>query len=543
MIILMLFIINSCKDDNDDPSLSISATELSFDNAGGSKSLTLTSNVIWKATVNEEATWCTITPSGGNKNSDGNLAVSVTPYTDAGAARTAIITFTTTDLVPQVVTVTQTSPDPTFEITPTSLDFEGDGGDKTFSITSNMSWTVEVEAGKTWCNVNSGAGSGSATVTVTADFASVGEDRSATITVKPGVEGIANKTVTVSQTANRAVLTLSTNALNFAGEGEVLPLAITSNVPWTATVNETDQSWCTINPVSAESSVNATVTVGATGINQPRSTTITFTAEGIDPVILVVEQAALTPKFEISASSLGFMTSGGTGTLTITSNVPWTAAVEVGKGWCTLSENSGDGSTEITVTVTSMNDMDKAVITFTPEASLPTSNVTVSVGKLITLAAANVTSNNQPSAGYSALFDGGGGVGGHYQSQWRDPANINGVDYPLPPMPHWLVFDLGNNISAFRFQYWTSASQANSKPAEFEVFISADNTNWTLLKTYISKELPVTGLGEQFDSDVFSSAALFRYVKLSFSKTIVNNAVSESGPVCIGEMKFYEMPQ
>ncbi len=542
LALILVFTTNACKD-KEDASLSVSATEFSFDHSGGSQPLTIGVNVPWKARVEDSVKWCTISPSGGNKNSEGKLMVSVEPYTEAGPARTVNITFLTNDLAPQVVTVTQTSPVPTFEVSPVSLEFEGDGGAQTFSITSNMVWTVKVEDNKPWCTVDVEDGNGSATVKVTVGFASVGQNRDATITIKPGVDGVTAKIVKINQVANSPVLTLSTNKLKFKGEGERHPLSITSNVAWIATVKSGDETWCSINPNHAESSADVNVTVSATGVGQPRNTTITFTAEGIEPQTLTIEQDALAPKFELSSPVLNFVASGGEKTITITSNVAWTASVESGKTWCTLSSDNGDGSGQVTVNVTASENLDKAVVTFVPAGMQP-QNVTVNIEKQIALNASNVSSNNQPSAGYSALFDGGGtGIGGHYQSQWKNPMNVGGVDYPLPPMPHWLTFDLGKNINAFRFQYWTSKDQANSKPAEMEVLISTDNVNWTSLRTYVSTELPITDLGQQFDSDVFTSASPFRYVRLSVSKTIVNKAVTGNSPICIGEIKFFEAPR
>jgi hypothetical protein len=99
------------------------------------------------------------------------------------------------------VTIEKVSaPTQTLTVNPTSLSFVAAGENKTFDITSNTTWTVDVPtADATWCHVSSASGNNDATITVTAD-ANTGAARNTTITIS-GVGVTPDKTVAISQAA------------------------------------------------------------------------------------------------------------------------------------------------------------------------------------------------------------------------------------------------------------------------------------------------------------------------------------------------------
>ena len=72
----------------------------------------------------------------------------------------------------------------TLELSRTDLVFEAAGGEKTFTVSSNGTWSIENESG--WCKTDFSNGTGNLTVTVTADAYSGMEDRNTNLTIKAG---------------------------------------------------------------------------------------------------------------------------------------------------------------------------------------------------------------------------------------------------------------------------------------------------------------------------------------------------------------------
>jgi uncharacterized protein (TIGR02145 family) len=63
------------------------------------------------------------------------------------------------------------------------------------------------------------------------------------------------------------------------------------------------------------------------------------------------EDALETPALAIDRTNIDATAAGGSYTITITGNQPWTAAVSGGATWCTVSPAAGEGDGEVTVTV------------------------------------------------------------------------------------------------------------------------------------------------------------------------------------------------
>ena len=93
------------------PSLTVSPGSLSFAAAGGSSAVTVTSDTSWSVSLSsQDASWLSVTPASGS----GNGPVIVQARANAGAARSGVVTFTSTTGEPPIsrqVTVTQPGSD------------------------------------------------------------------------------------------------------------------------------------------------------------------------------------------------------------------------------------------------------------------------------------------------------------------------------------------------------------------------------------------------------------------------------------------------
>ena len=162
------------------PTLTVEPTALSFIASGGQQSFIITANTDW--TVSSNDSWATISPASGSNN--GTVTVTTTANTGT-SARTTTVTVGGTGVTPQTVSITQEGTTPSgsarLDVMPPALGFLASGGQKTFTITSNTTWTVSIDA--SWFTVSPASGSNNGTVTVTVEAMTGDTSRIAIITV------------------------------------------------------------------------------------------------------------------------------------------------------------------------------------------------------------------------------------------------------------------------------------------------------------------------------------------------------------------------
>lgn len=144
-------------------------------------------------------------------------------------------------------------------------------------------------------------------------------------------------------------LSLSSLAANFDAAGAAgVTINVTSNEAWTVS-NSAD--WLTASPTSGNGNGSFTLTAQENKGIDSRSTTVIVTAKDKSATISV-SQLGLTPKFlitgDVSQKHVGY--EGGTATLEIKANVPWTVTVPEDVSWVTASPTSGEGDGNVTFT-------------------------------------------------------------------------------------------------------------------------------------------------------------------------------------------------
>ena len=237
-------------------------------------------------------------------------------------------------------------PKPTLVVGTSSLDFEAVQGQKSFTIESNGSWTIEAPE---WCSLSVSSGSGNATITV-----SVGENpsvdvRSGNIVVS-GTDGL-SATIKVSQQGKdqppTPTLAVGITTLAFEAEQGQLEFTIESNTSWTIEA----PGWCTLSKSSGTGDATITVSVGENPSTDERSGNIVVSGtDGLSATIKVTQKGKTPPPptLTVGTNSLAFEAEQGQLEFTIESNTSWTIEAP---GWCTLSKTSGTGDATITVSV------------------------------------------------------------------------------------------------------------------------------------------------------------------------------------------------
>jgi hypothetical protein len=174
---------------SESPTLAVAQTNLTLDeNCKGT--IMVTSNTQW--TVVSSESWLSYYPNCGS----GSAQVSVSaPINNTGEERVAILTFTaTSNNVTATTFVTQKAAFLT--INPTNMTFESAGGSNSFTIDSNISWTVS--SSDSWCIVSPSSGSGKGNVTVKVAANPDPAVRKTTITVSGGP---ISRMITITQDA------------------------------------------------------------------------------------------------------------------------------------------------------------------------------------------------------------------------------------------------------------------------------------------------------------------------------------------------------
>ena len=172
---LLLF---ACEKPPKEITLSVSDKSVSFETAGGDKTVTVTCNDAWA--VNSTADWLTISPKSGTDNGSFKITATANNSFDV---RSADITVTAGDKS-QAIKVNQLSLSPSLLIDPTATEITHEGGEIELKITSNAPWDIHSPVdGPTWATPDKENGEGSATVKITVQPNLEREARSITLVV------------------------------------------------------------------------------------------------------------------------------------------------------------------------------------------------------------------------------------------------------------------------------------------------------------------------------------------------------------------------
>ncbi|WP_418264568.1 chondroitinase-B domain-containing protein [Flavobacterium faecale] len=157
------------------------------------------------------------------------------------------------------------------------------GESKTTNVTTNLSWTASVDS-PSWLSINNSSGTGNGSISITATANTSGVARTGLLTVTGN--GIDPVTLTVTQVG--PTLTLSAIS-NFVATGESKATTVTSNVSWTASID--NPSWLSINSASGTNDGSITVTATTNPSTTARTGTLTVTGSGMSPTTLTITQA------------------------------------------------------------------------------------------------------------------------------------------------------------------------------------------------------------------------------------------------------------
>ena len=260
--------------------LSLSANSMNFSTTGGEQPFSIETNTqSWN--VASDASWLTVFPSSGSGNRE--VTVSATTHTTL-TPRTATITVTGLGAPQQTINITQAAVEATLSVSTSSISFTSTADVKTFSLTSNTSWSI-TRNGVTWFTVSNSSGTGNSTITLTATANTSTTPRTATLTVSGG--GKTHNIAITQAAAPNLELTVSLSSLSFSASGEEKTFSITSNASWSMTRN--GATWFTLTPSSGTGDKTITAVATVNTSSSQRTASVTVTGAGKTHTIAVTQ--------------------------------------------------------------------------------------------------------------------------------------------------------------------------------------------------------------------------------------------------------------
>jgi hypothetical protein len=294
-------------------------------------SISVNTALAWSASSSD--TWLTITSQDWGVG-DGVVNYSVSA--NGGQERSGTITFSSGGFT-EVFTVSQLA-SASLSVSPGFRNHSKDSGTGQITVTSDVSWSAA--ANEPWITITSGS-NGYLDGTISYSIlANPGTNRSGTITVTG--QGVSD-TFIVYQSSG-FVLSLNPTSEEFPPQGGSGNIDIISNVSWTISK---DQDWITVHSRpngSGSDIINYSVDENTSGV---RSGTITISGGGMTHSFTINQ---LSPSIIISPTSRSYSNAGGTGSVSVASNVSWTA--EGSHKWITViygETGSGNGTVEYQV--------------------------------------------------------------------------------------------------------------------------------------------------------------------------------------------------
>ncbi len=229
----------------------------------------------------------------------------------------------------------------------------------TVVVESNVDWTASSDV--PWITIDNGFGNHKGTFEFFVEANTTPNERSGKIKLDGGVVSV---TILVRQQSEGSILTLATDEISFTKDAGEYLMNIACNGDWKVA---SSADWCKVDPTSGKGngSFNVTVEENNTGADRIAVISVLTEADGKTEVRkIIVHQSASNAALVVSPESQELTAGASNFTLDVITTGSWEASTD--SEWLTLSQASGTGDADITVSATA-NDTGAprvAVITF-----------------------------------------------------------------------------------------------------------------------------------------------------------------------------------
>ena len=216
------------------------------------------------------------------------------------------------------------------------LEFSDKGGQQTFDIISDGSWTSVCS--DEWFNSSPLSGSGDTAVTVTVEENTGYGDRSGSISYSFGNQ---STKVFIHQTGK--YFNIDSEAFDFSSRGGSHKISLSTNEKWTVDLSE-NADWLIVSPTSGEGDAELTVIVSDNPSVNDRTADIIINPENSQAISINVSQA---PRYlKISSESIMFFSEGGSSEY-ISIDTDGTYEITSEGSWFRVNQDNGAGFTVI----------------------------------------------------------------------------------------------------------------------------------------------------------------------------------------------------
>jgi len=254
--------------------LELSPVSMSVSLESGTTSFDVSSNVEWS--VSDDASWLSATRTDGS-----TISVSYT-INSSSDSRTANIKVDGTGGVTETVTLTQAGEADYLEVNPNSRNVSLASGNASFSVSSNVEWSVTDD--DFWLSATKTDGT---TITVSYDANASTSPRTAQITVD-GTGGL-TETVSLTQSAESAYLEISPPVRSVSSKPDSTTFTIISNIDWSGSENS---EWLS---TSRSNDTLLTVYFDENTSVDDRSAILTFSGAGVFSQTASIDQKGAFP--------------------------------------------------------------------------------------------------------------------------------------------------------------------------------------------------------------------------------------------------------
>ena len=304
--------------------LSVDNESLQFDQRGGNKSLTISSNSTW--TVSDNASWITVSTVSGSGNM--NMTVGTTPNENF-SERTGIITITACDRLITVKVVQEGTCSLT--LSADKVSFSILEGSTKIGIKSTGSWLVT--SNTPWINFSPSIGNGDDSLRISVSGNEGYVQRTGSITISACSS---QKVISVSQNGS-CILALETETLGFEASQGSREIRVESSNAWSV---RSEVPWITVEPLTSGGSGTLKVSVSENFSNEKRSGNLTVSGCNDAKTITISQQGAC--YLDLATQNTEFDPSASDKFIRLSANTSWEAASD--KSWILVSPSAGNGN-------------------------------------------------------------------------------------------------------------------------------------------------------------------------------------------------------
>lgn len=323
-------------------SIQVVPENLSFACTGETKTLAVTAEDNWIATVGEE--WVVLNQNEGQGVAEISVTVGENPMYEV---RQTNVVFNTVGGAQAVLVIRQeASPNPHFlEVSPLVFQFGKDGGAREISVSCDADWGFDLDCD--WLSLSQQSGTGNATVVLTAEPNILLEPRTMDFRIKSGV---LNAQLTASQAPGDEPIMASfePDTMFVSFNGGVQTLQLTSNTTWQLQVS----SWITLITSSGEGDATFDIVVNSNSDPYERIGFVRAIHNGQVLGTMIVVQEGKIDTLEADITELDVRPEGGSFEIQVSSNQSWTVNTDV--EWIHCDPLSDFGNKILTVTVDAM---------------------------------------------------------------------------------------------------------------------------------------------------------------------------------------------